>query len=611
LCRQAVKTSKGGNVNAVTWPDPATSILDDQKWGLLRELVKGLSPAQLYAVAAYSASLAEQKPGTAPNLTAVAPSGKPAITVLYGSQTGNARRIAEQLVRRFEGGGLHARLVRADTYPQRELAQERHLFVVISTQGDGDPPDDARGLFEFLFSKRAPQLPQLSFAVLGLGDSSYPQFCTIGRQLDARLAELGGRRLVAAGEADLDIETVADPWLGSVVGVTRESLGAAQGPVAVRAVPGALPAHSRDTPFVANILANQRIVARGSEREVRHIEVSLTGSGMRYAPGDSLGIWPVHSSTQVAQWLETLGLAGDSVATRAGRSLPLSQWLSTELELTRPGRPFVAALAEGNDTLTQLLKPGHGAALSTLLREYRPIDLLRRHRPSWNAQQLVDALRPQSPRLYSIASSPMAVGDDEAHLTVTVVDHPAHGTQHRGAATGYLADGGEDVQPRVFIEPNERFRLPAARERDIIMIGPGTGVAPFRAFVQERRETAATGRNWLFFGNRHFQRDFLYQTEWQAELKRGTLHRLDLAFSRDQAEKIYVQHRLREQGHDIYAWLSEGAHLYVCGDAEAMAKDVHAALIDIAVVHGGHSRDHAQVWLDELLQQGRYARDVY
>jgi sulfite reductase (NADPH) flavoprotein alpha-component len=600
-------------VNAVPWPDPATSILDEDKRALLHELVIGLSPAQLYAVAAYSASLAEQRPGTARSLAVVAPASKPVITVLYGSQTGNARRQAEQLVRGFEGEGLHARLIRADAYPQRELAQERHLYIVISTQGDGEPPDDARALFEFLFSKRAPKLPQLGFAVLGLGDSSYPQFCVIGRQLDARLAELGGHRLVAAGEADLDIETVADPWLGSVVALTRESLGpAAQVPATVRAVPRAAPTHhSRDNPFTANVLANQRIVARDSEREVRHVEISLSGSGLQYLPGDSLGIWPVHSPAQVAQWLDTLGLDGDTEATRAGRSLPLSQWLATELELTRPSRPFVAALAAGDDTLAQVLKPAHSAALSALLREYRPIDLLRRHRPSWSAQQLVDALRPQSPRLYSLASSPLAVGEEEAHLTVTVLDYPAHGMRHRGAASGYLADGGEDVQPRVFIEPNERFRLPASGERDIIMIGPGTGVAPFRAFVQERRETVSTGRNWLFFGNRYFQRDFLYQTEWQAELKRGTLHRLDLAFSRDQAEKIYVQHRLREQGRDVYAWLSEGAHLYVCGDAEAMAKDVHAALIDIAVAHGGHSRERAQSWLDELLQQGRYARDVY
>ena len=599
-------------MNAVSWPDTATSILDPDKQALLHDLVRGLSPAQLYAVAAYSASLAEPRPGAVRNLAVVAPAGKPPITVLYGSQTGNARRLAEQLVRRLESDGLGARLVRADAYAQRELAQERYLFVVISTQGDGEPPDDARALFEFLFSKRAPRLDQLGFAVLGLGDSSYPLFCAIGRQIDTRLAELGGQRLVTAGEADLDIETVADPWLGSVTALARETLGStSQVPAVVRAVPRSASAHSRDNPFKASVLANQRIVARDSEREVRHVEISLSGSGLHYQPGDALGVWPVHSPAQVVPWLEVLGLDGNALATRAGRSLPLSQWLSTELELTRPSRPFVAALATGDDTLADLLKPEHSSALSALLKAYRPIDLLRRHRPTWDAQQLVDALRPQSPRLYSIASSPLAVGDEEAHLTVTVVDYAAHGMQHPGAASAYLAEGGEDVQPRVFIESNDRFRLPAEHERDIIMIGPGTGVAPFRAFVQERRETAATGRNWLVFGNRHFQRDFLYQTEWQAELKRGTLHRLDLAFSRDQAEKIYVQHRLREQGRDIHAWLSEGAHLYVCGDAEAMAKDVHAALIDIAIEHGGHTRERAQEWLNELLQQGRYARDVY
>jgi sulfite reductase (NADPH) flavoprotein alpha-component len=586
-------------------------MLDEDKRALLYELTHGLSPAQLYAVAAYSAGLAELKPG-AVRAASPTPTNIPAVTVLYGSQTGNARRLAEQWVRRLEGDGLTARLVRADAYRQRELTQERYLFIVISTQGDGEPPDDARALFEFLFSKRAPKLPELGFAVLGLGDSSYPLFCAAGRQLDARLAELGGHRLASAAEADLDIETVADPWLDNVTALARESLGSlAPAPAVVRVVPKARPGYSRDNPFAANVLANQRIVARDSEREVRHLEISLSGSGLRYQSGDSLGVWPVHSPGQIGQWLEALALDGDMPATRAGRSLPLSQWLASELELTRPSRPFVAALAASDQTLAPLLEPEHGAALSALLREYRPLDLLHRHRPRWNAQQLVDALRPQSPRLYSIASSPLAVGEDEAHLTVTVLDYAAHGLQHRGAASAYLADGGEELQPRVFVEPNERFRLPGAGERDIIMIGPGTGVAPFRAFVQERRETAATGRNWLFFGNRYFQRDFLYQTEWQAELKRGTLHRLDLAFSRDQAEKIYVQHRLREQGRDLYAWLSEGAHLYICGDAEAMAKDVHAALIDIAIEHGGHSRDNAQAWLDELLRDGRYARDVY
>jgi len=600
-------------VNAVSRPDTTVSGLDEDKLVLLQELVRGLSPAQLYAVAAHSAALAEQRPAVGRSLAAVAPASKPPATVLYGSQTGNAKRLAERLMRQLESEGLPARLVRADAYRSRDLAQERLLFVVISTQGDGEPPDDARGLFDFLTGKRAPALSQLSFAVLGLGDSSYPEFCAIGRAIDARLAELGASRLFAAGEADLDIDEVAAPWLDEALVRAREQLSvASHAPASIHALPVAtVSTYTRETPFAAAMLANQRIVARDSEREVRHLEISLAGSGLRYQPGDALGIWPEHSPADVAAWLEVLGLDAEAPANRAGRELPLSRWLSTELELTRLSRPFVAALALADSDLAEALAPGNQAALSRLLREYRPLDLLHRYRPRWSAQQLVDALRVQTPRLYSIASSPLAVGEEEAHLTVTVVDFIAHGLSHRGAASGFLADGGEGLAPRVFVESNERFRLPEDPSRDIVMIGPGTGVAPFRAFVQERRERGASGRQWLFFGNRHSRSDFLYQTEWQEALRDGSLHRLDLAFSRDQREKIYVQHRLRERGAELYDWLSAGAYLYVCGDAEAMAKDVHATLIDIAQVHGGRSPEGAREWLDDLLKQGRYARDVY
>jgi len=244
------------------------------------------------------------------------------------------------------------------------------------------------------------------------------------------------------------------------------------------------------------------------------------------------------------------------------------------------------------------------------MASHQPIDLWRRHAAAWSAEELVAALRPLTPRLYSIASSQKVVGD-EVHLTVGVVDYLAHGERHWGAASSFLAQAGDEQRLPVYIEPNERFRLPQDDAQDIIMIGPGTGVAPFRAFVQERRETAARGRNWLFFGNRHFGSEFLYQVEWQAALREGSLHRLNLAFSRDTAAKVYVQQRLREQGRELYAWLQEGAHLYVCGDANHMAKDVNAALIDIAVAHGGHTHEHAREWLSDLLQQGRYARDVY
>jgi sulfite reductase (NADPH) flavoprotein alpha-component len=387
-------------------------------------------------------------------------------------------------------------------------------------------------------------------------------------------------------------------------------------------------AYSREQPFAATVLANQRIVARDSERDVRHVELSLEGSGLHYQPGDALGVWPRNPPALVEQWLAALRLDGAQEVAHQGRTLPLRHWLQREREITRLTRPFIAALAaaSGHADLMRVLRAEHAAEFAALLASDQPIDLLRRYPAAWQPEVLVAALRALAPRLYSIASSPKAVGE-EVHLTVAVVGYEAYGSVHWGAASDLLATTNEDGKLPVFIEPNERFRLPADGSRDVIMIGPGTGVAPFRAFVQERRESGASGRNWLFFGNRHFASEFLYQVEWQQALKDGSLYRLDLAFSRDAAlsesphmdvrgvardsHKTYVQDRLREHGAELHAWLQNGAHLYVCGDGSHMAKDVHAALADVIARHGGHSPDEAKARLDELLQQGRYARDVY
>ena len=617
-------------MNSVAIPNLSASALGAEQLALLVQGLEGLSPAQLYWVAAWSAAQAEQAQRSGPAVAAPAGSAAERLTILYGSQTGNAKRIAGQLASRAEAAGLPVRLLRADAYPQRELAQERHLLLVISTQGDGEPPDDARGLFEFITGKRAPKLPALQFAVLGLGDSSYPQFCTIGRQLDARLAGLGAARLSAFGEADVEIEAVAKPWAEQALAELRERLKQVGSPVRVtplHAVPSRS-THSREQPFAATVLANQRIVARDSARDVRHIELSLEGSGLHYQPGDALGVWPRNPPALVEQWLEALRLDGAQEVTCQGRTLPLRQWLGREREVTRLHRGFIAALAAagGHDELAQLLQPQQSTQLTAVLADDQPIDLLRRYPATWQPEALLAALRPLAPRLYSIASSAKAVGE-EVHLTVAVVDYQAHGSAHWGAASAFLAAADEDGKVPVFVESNERFRLPADGSRDVIMIGPGTGVAPFRAFVQERRESGATGRNWLFFGNRHFASDFLYQVEWQQALKDGSLHRLDLAFSRDSAfsesphrdvrgvardsHKVYVQQRLREQGAELHAWLKNGAHLYVCGDSKHMARDVHTALLEVIAAHGNQSPDEAQIWLGELLQQGRYARDVY
>lgn len=591
--------------------------LPEEKSAVLLSLLEGLDASGLWWLSGYAAALARGVASPAVVATAVSASEtQERLTIVYGSQTGNARRLAEQLARNAEAAGLPVRLLRAGAYPQRELKAERLLVVVISTQGDGDPPDDARGFVEFLDGKRAPKLPELRYGVLALGDSSYPQFCAVGRRVDARLAELGAKALLATGEADVDVETVSAPWLERALGLARETLKPAQPRVAsVTPLRAHTQAHAgewtRERPFAATLLANQRIVARDSERDLRHVELSLEGAHLAYEPGDALGVRPVNPAWLVDAFLATLSLDGDTSVRHDGRSLRLRDWLAHERELTRLARPFVAlhAARTRQPELNRLLAPEHREALAALLASHQPLDLLREHPAAWDAEELVAALRPLTPRLYSIASSRKAVGE-EVHLTVGVVDYRAFGTRHVGAASHFLANAVEDAQVPVYVEPNERFRLPADGARDIVMIGPGTGVAPFRAFVQERRETGASGRNWLVFGNRHARSEFLYQTEWQEALRDGTLDRLDLAFSRDGA-KVYVQDRLREHGRELYARIESGAHLYVCGDATRMAKDVHAALAEVLVAHGGIDRERAEERLSQLASEGRYARDVY
>ena len=615
-------------VPALLAPDSALDaipvpLLSREQAALLEQLTGGLDGAGLWWLSGYAAGLARHA-GAArvPALPAVEALPAARLTIVYGSQTGNAKRLAEQLARQVDAEGLAVRVLRADAYPIRELKQERHLVVVISTQGDGDPPDDARGFVEFIAGKRAPRLPDLHFAVLGLGDSSYPQFCAIGRQLDARLAELGGTRWFARADADLDIDTVAVPWLAHALATAKDALK----PQAPRATVTPLrplaaataSVYNRDHPFPAEVLVNQRLTGRGSDRDIRHFELSLEGSGLRYEPGDALGVWPVNPPPLVDAVLATLALDGATPVTIGQETLPLREWLSSRRELTRLSRPFVARHAghARSEALDAVLAADNPDALLRLLADNQVIDLLRAHPGAWTAAEFVAALRPLVPRLYSIASSAKAVGE-EAHLTVAHVEYEVEGDDGRrwGTASNFLARAAEGETVPVFIEANERFRLPDDATRDVILVGPGTGVAPFRGFVQERAlrraETGAGGRTWLLFGNPHARSDFLYQLEWQEALRRGDLDRLDLAFSRDQAHKVYVQDRLREHAGDVYAWLSGGAHLYVCGDATRMARDVHTALLEIVATHGGKSPEDAADYLNDLQAQGRYARDVY
>jgi sulfite reductase (NADPH) flavoprotein alpha-component len=595
-------------------------LLTQDRFRLLSELTAGMDGPTLMWLSGYLAGLGQQGVPAA-NVAGPATEAEAAllVTVLYGSQTGHARHIATELAEHLRARGVNARLLGADTYPKRALKEERCLFVVVSTQGDGDPPDHARDLLEYLNGFRAPRLESLNYAVLALGDSSYPQFCLIGRQVDARLESLGGRRLLPLATADVDVETVSEPWVAEVL-EQAASLGGRRDAAASNLVSVPIPnaesqaeAVTRARPYRAEVLVNQRITGRGSERDVRHIELRVEGSGIRYMPGDALGVWPVQADALVDEVLDTLHLSGEETIEYRGQSLSLRCWLKEKRELTVLTRPFLAAHADRSDAaeLRDVLDPERRDTLAGMLQTWQLADLLARHPAAWTAADLVAALRPLTPRMYSIASSPRPTEGEEVHLTVAHVDYRHDGVHRWGVASRHLADCAEGDGIDIFVEPNERFRLPAEPDRDVVMIGPGTGVAPFRAFVQERAATGTGGRNWLFFGNRYFRSEFLYQTEWQAALADRHLHRLDLAFSRDGSERVYVQHRMQEQAADLYAWLQDGAHLYVCGDASQMAPDVHDALRRIGMQQGGLSEEGASAWLGQMAHEGRYVRDIY
>lgn len=591
----------------------------ESKQSLLGQLAQDLEPRALNWLSGYFAGLAEKAPveQAAPHVAPVAAPAANAVkrlTILYGSQTGNARRIAESLAEQAKAQGLATQLARADSYSTRDLKSEQLLYIVMSTQGDGDPPDDSIGFVEFLTSKRAPKLPQLKYAVLGLGDSSYPSFCGISHKLDARLSELGAERLQDAGAADLDIETVATPWLEQALEHARKAFKQAETPTAsVTALHPAKHAKvTREQPLHAELLQNQPITGRGSSKDIRHIEISLEGSQLSYKPGDSLGVWPTQADSLVQAVIATLKLNAGEKIEIANANRTVAEWLGKYRELTQLTKPFLVAHAElgNNDELKRILRPEQHEEFKQLLATNQLLDVLKKHPAPWSALDLIKTLRPLTPRLYSIASSQSAV-ENEVHLTVANVAYVHEGEERWGAASGFISGLSEGDTLPIFIEENTRFRLPADPSRDVIMIGPGTGIAPFRAFVQERGATEASGRNWLFFGNPHFHSDFLYQTEWQSALRDGHLTRLDLAFSRDQENKVYVQDRLLERAADVYDWIQSGAYLYVCGDASHMAKDVHQALLRIAQTEGGLDAEQSKAWLDDLAAQGRYARDVY
>ena len=587
--------------------------LDLDQTNKLETAVSGLTSDQLQWVSGYVAGLAASSSGQAVVANAPVVDSGEKLTVLYGSQTGNGEQLAETLAKQARDKGFSAQATSLANYKPANLKRESLVSFVISTHGEGDPPDDAELFYEYLMSEKAPKLAGLKYSVLALGDSSYINFCETGREFDARLSELGASRVAPLTECDLDYEQPAHAWSANIVAALSEHLEAGQVASAplLRAVE-TVTTYNKSNPFPAEILVNQKITGGKSGKDVRHIELSIEGSGLSYEPGDSLAVLVANPPQLVDELLVLLGIDGNNLVTVRDNSLPLSAALQNELEITAVNLTFLRAWAElvKDAALSELLSGNDHDALAEFVDKYQIVDVVRQYPAEVAAQDFVNMLRRLSPRSYSIASS-LAANPDEVHLTVAAVHYDAFGTEHWGAASTHLIDRlsvGDIVS--VFVEKNSRFRLPAANV-PLIMIGPGTGVAPFRAFVEERAEQGAKGDNWLFFGDRNFDSDFLYQLEWQRHLKQGHLRRLDTAFSRDQRSKIYVQDRIRENGAELYRWLENGAAVYVCGDAKHMAGDVNDALIAVLAKHGGLDTEAAAQKLKALRAAGRYQRDVY
>jgi sulfite reductase (NADPH) flavoprotein alpha-component len=617
---------------------PSNAPFQHEQRVALEALLPTLQPGQSAWLSGYFAAL-DQLPGNAGSPAgAVAPAAAPAapapsepLTILYGSESGNAEGLAFETEKAAKKAGFKTTVVDMGDYEMDKLKGEKNVFVIVSTWGEGEPPERATDFYDFVMGDSAPKLEGINFSVCALGDTSYADFCECGRRFDNRFAELGAKRIADRVECDVDFEATFKQWLDAALPAMVEACGlkeklkaaaAAPAPVATvtagsPAGPGAIPVvegFSKKNPFPSMLKERVLLNGTGSKKETIHLEYDLEGSGLTYEPGDVLGVFPENCPDVVEDFVRLAGFRGDEIREVDGNYLSLTEMLAG-YDVTGLSKAFMtkyAPLAKHKGLDRLLLEENKekcsewlwGRELRDLFLEFPPSDAL-------SVDQLLKMLRKMPPRLYSIASS-MKAHPNEVHLTVAIVRYLTHGRSRKGVCSSYLGDRldvGETTP--VFLHHNKNFKLPESSDTPIIMVGPGTGIAPFRAFVEDRVATGAKGKSWLFFGDWTFNFDFLYQLEWQNYLKNGQLSRMDVAFSRDTDQKVYVQHRMKEKGKDLYAWLEEGAHFYVCGDASRMAKDVHQTLIDVVAEHGGKSVEDAEAYVDKLKKDKRYQRDVY
>lgn len=606
------------------WLDHFFTQMSPEQGTWLNGFVSGFQAMQLTgSTAPYSqdALIAQQGSGSPqPPANVTQSNEKQTLLVLFGSESGNAEGLADDAKKLAIKAGMKAKLVDMADISPAELALESNVLVVVSTWGEGAPPERATEFYNGLMSIDAPKLGGVNFGVLGLGDTSYDQFCKMGKDIDRRLEELGGNRAIDRIDCDVDYEDAAGKWINDALDIFGKSPNqSADVVIEVNDQPSSntVPAvtYGKKNPFPAELTNRVVLNGTGSSKETLHLELSLEGSGMSYLPGDSLAVLPVNCDEVVSDIIKASGLTNEQVVTnKQGNSVDLHSHIMNECDATVLSKVFIQKYNElsPNEELTKLLLPENKSTLQEFVWGREILDLLLEYPISdLSPENLIGLLRRLPPRLYSIASS-LKASPDEVHLTVAAVRYYAHQRNRKGVCSTFLADrinvGGKIP---VYVQPNKHFKLPQSSDTPMIMVGPGTGVAPFRSFMQDRQATGAQGKNWLFYGDQHFSYDFLYQLEWQDYFKDGVLSKIDTAFSRDTPEKVYVQHRMIEKSKEIYQWLEEGAHFYVCGDASRMANDVHSALQTILTKEGSMSEDNANEYLDKLKKEKRYQRDVY
>lgn len=601
------------------------SPFNEEQAAQLNQLVQSLTPEQRLWLSGYLAAnqqasttsdntqQIQQVPEAAPSVEAVKPRD---ITVLYGSETGNAQSLAELLDQRLTENGYTVTLSSMDAFKTKELKKVEDLFIVSATHGEGDPPDNAITFHEFLHSRKAPKLEGVRYSVLALGDESYEFFCQTGKDFDARLAELGGERLTDRVDCDLDFDEPAENWMQNV-------LEALSGPNDNRATVAETTEtvqsakekkYSKSNPYEAEVLENINLTGRGSNKEVRHVELLLDNYGEGFEPGDCLAIIPENDPVIVTQLISLLGWDPELTVEidNKGNTASLTEAFTEHFEITKLTIPLVKKLAELVDDESLNAKLAEDGWVQTYVEGRDLIDFFKAYNAS-NIQpsDLLEALRKLPAREYSIASSYKA-NPDEVHITVGAVRYNAHDRDREGVCSIQLA---ERVQPgdtvKMYLKKNPNFKFPFEEDKKVIMIGPGTGVAPFRSYLEEREELDLKGNTWLFFGEQHFTTDFLYQTDWQTWLNDGILSKLDVAFSRDTDEKVYVQHRIEENSELFFQWLEEGAAIYVCGDEKYMAKDVNEAILRVIAKEGNMSEADAEAYLNQMKTEKRYQRDIY